>query len=301
MGVERRRDGDDGSEDGDSFDGSEDGDSSVTTEDGDSSTARKPSDSETSAGRVHVRRLDVLDTLRWSWEVLGDRRELVGLALAVNLLSVVATLGVTRPSPTGDPEFASWVLWLYLGQFLATLVVWGVVYLTAADAVAHRSRSLARHLVAATKLLPLLAVTALTWVVLVALSLVPAAVVTVAMRDATGVAFGVGLLAVSGLALFGVYVFHRLLLAYPACVIDRKAPGASARAGWTAGTGIVRKVFAVGVVYVLATVASNVVSSQFGGQYDVPSTLVSATFGALFLPLFGLAQAHLYLEGSRNR
>jgi hypothetical protein len=245
---------------------------------------------------VHVRRLDVIDTLRWSWEVLTHRRGLLGLAFAVNLLSVVATVGVSRPSPSAEPEFADWVLWLYLVQLLGFLVAGGVFYLTAADEVANRSRTFTSHLIAAIKRLPSLVVTTAVVAVLVGLSLLPV-VAVVAAEWPSVVSLPITLL----LTLFSVYVFHRLLLAYPACVIDGKGPVASPRASWRAATGIVYKVFAVGIIYVLAALASNVVSGLVGGQYDVASTLVSAGFGAVIFPFFGLARAHLYLEGSRNR
>ena len=293
MGVERRPEGGSGADHGDSSDRG-----TPTDADGSSGPVG-------SASRVHVRRLDVVDTLRWSWEMLGDHRELVGVALAVNLLSVVAALGITRPTPSAKPEFADWVPWLYLVQLFATLVVWGVVYLTASAAVANRSRPLARHLVGAFKRLPALVATAVVMGVLVGLSLLPA--VGVLTMDWANVAIGLFLTLV--LALAAVYVFHRLLLAYPACVIDRKGPVASARASWRAATGNVGKVFAVSAVYVVAvgvvhaivTGASNVVSSQFDGLYDVSSALVSAAFSAVLLPVFALAVAHLYLEGSRNQ
>lgn len=311
MGVERRRDGDDEPESGDSTD-SEDAASGVRAAGESASGVHAP------ASRVHVRRLDVLDTLRWSWEVLGDRRELLGVALAVNLLSVITALGITRPAPAAEPEFADWVPWLSLAQFLATFVVWGAVYLTAADAVANRSRSLRDHLVAATKRLPALVATAVVTGVLVGLSLLPAVgVAAVTIGDAGDFGLGIdrvvgpvaGLLLTLALGLLGVYVFHRLLLAYPACVVDRKGPIASARASWRAATGTVGKVFVLGVayavvvavVYGLASVGSNVAAGLFDGWYDVASALVSAAFNAVLLPVFALALAHLYLEGSRNR
>jgi uncharacterized membrane protein len=258
----------------------------------------------------------MLDTLRWSWEVLGDRRELLAIALGVNLMSVVAALGITRPYPAADPEFADWVMWLYLAQFLVTLVVWGAVYLTAADAVANRSRSVGRHLVTATKRLPALVATAIVMAILVGLSLLPAvAVDEMTAGPGGGLEVGpslspvVGLFLTLVLGLVAVYVFFRLLLAYPACVVDHKGPVASARASWRAATRNVRKVVAVSVVYVvvvavvhvLASVASNVAFDQLGGWYDVTSTLVTAAFNAVLLPVFALALAHLYLEGSRNR
>lgn len=247
-------------------------------------------------GDVHVRRLGVVDTLRWSWEVLGARRDLVAVAFAVNLPSVVATLGVSRPSPSAMPEFADWVLWLHLVQLLGVFVAGGAFYLTAADAVANRSRPLVRHLVTATKRLPALVGTAVVTGLLVGLSLLPAVAVAVAWpRSAVGQLLSVVLV------LPGIYVFHRLLLAYPACVVDRNGPVASARASWLAATGTVWKVFAVGVGYLFATVASNAVAGLFGDVYDLAPTLVSTAFGAVVLPLLGLAVAHLYLEGSRNR
>jgi hypothetical protein len=243
--------------------------------------------------RVHVRRLTVVDTLRWSWAVLGQRPALVGLGLMATLPSVPTTAGIT-PTPTDEPpEIAGWVWSLYLVQLLATGVVSGVVYLTAADAVTNRSRPLSAHVRSAVGRLPWLLATGVVMGILVVLSLLPSMV---------GFALGwpyslVGLPVV----LLGIYVFYRLLLALPACVVDDQGPFASSRDGWAAATGIVRKVFAVGVVYVLAVAASNVVASGFGSQYDVAPTLVSATIGAVVLPFFGLALAHLYLEGSRNR
>jgi len=334
MGVERRRGGDDDPESGDSADRDAPAD--------DESSERDASpDSEESVSRVHVRRLDAVDTLRWSWEVLGDRRELLVVALAVTLPSVVAALGISRSSPSAEPEFAAWVPWLYLAQLLATLVVWGAVYLIAADAVANRSRPIRRHLVAATKRLPALVATGIATGLLVGLCLLPILAVAAVTRDGGGgldggssvgpgsgdfafgssvdldifpsVAFGVspavGLFLALVFGLSAVYVFQRLLLAYPACVIDRKGPFASARAGWQAATGTVGKVFAVSAAYVivvgvgqiLATAASNAVFARVGGWYDVTAALVGATFGTVLLPLFALALAHLYLEGSRNR
>lgn len=255
-----------------------------------------PSDSDEPTRRVHVRRLDVADTLRWSREVLSSRRTLLGVGFAVNLPAVVATLGVSRPSPSAAPEFADWALWLHLLQLVGVFVAGGAFYLTAADAVAYRSRPLVRHLVAATKRLPALVGTAIVTVLLVGLSLLPAVVVEAAVSQTS-----VGQLLALALVLPGVYVFHRLLLAYPACVVDGKGPVASVRASWLAATGSVWKVFVVGVGYLLATVASNAVAGLFGSRYTVAPTLVSAAFGAVVLPVFGLAVAHLYLEGSRNR
>jgi hypothetical protein len=225
--------------------------------------------------RVHVRKLDAVDTLRWSWAMLTDRLELVGLTFAVGLLSVVALLGISRPVPSEPPRIADWVWPMYLAFFLAVALVWGVVYLTANRAVEGRPAPLGDRLVSAATRLPALLVTAvLMWLV-----------------------------SAIGLLLFvlpGVYLFHRLVLAYPACVIDGKGPLGSLKAGWRASRGSVLKVFAVNVVYFALVAGSNVVANAFG-EYTLAGGFVSAGLSAVVIPLFGLAFGHLYLESSRNQ
>lgn len=92
-----------------------------------------------------------------------------------------------------------------------TSVVWGVVYLTVADAVANRTGSVAGRLLPAARHLPRL--------LLVGLALV-ATVVGLAL-----------------LVLPGLYLFGRLVLAFPACVVDQKGPIAGLTAGWSASKG----------------------------------------------------------------
>lgn len=248
---------------------------------------------ERSSSRVHVRRLDVADTLRWSWVTLRARPELVALALAANLPAVAAALGVTRPSPSADLDVAVWTVPAYLVQLLALVVVAGVVYLSAADAVADRSRALSDRVGSSVRRAPALVATGVAFALVVGAGLLPARFVdgsTLPELAGAGVA-----------ALFAVYAFYRLLLSFPACVIDATGPVASVRSGWAAATGTVGKVFAVGAVYAVAGVASAVASGLFGGEYDAVPAAVSATIGGVLFPFFGLALAHLYLEGSRNR
>lgn len=253
----------------------------------------EPSDSDESSDSVHVRRLGVADTLRWSWVTLRDRPEFVALALAAGLPAVAVAVGITWQSVSEPSAYASWIWASYLVQLLALTVAGGVVYLAAADAVAYRSRSLKPLVVASARRLPSLIATAVVVGLGVGLSLLPRAVLDGSTPTEAVVSSLVVLLA--------IYVFHRLLLAFPACVVDGLGPVASVRAGWAAGTGIVRKVFAVGVVYLVGVFASTVVSGLFGDGYDVTPTFVSVAIGAVLLPLFGFALAHLYLEGSRNR
>ncbi|UPV74097.1 hypothetical protein M0R89_16350 [Halorussus limi] len=225
--------------------------------------------------RVHVRTLGVVDTLRWSWEALTDRLELVGFVFLVALITVVANLGVSPATAGETPEFASWVWPLYLVYFLAVTVVWSVAYTSAADAVANRKRPLRDHVVAAAKRVPALVAVAIpTWIL-----------------------FVVGLLL---FVLPGIYVLHRLVLAFPACVIDRKGPLASLKAGWRAGGGNVLKLVGVSLVYFALIGVSNYVAGIFG-PLTVVGGLISAGLSAVLLPLFGLALGHLYLESSRNQ
>lgn len=248
---------------------------------GSQSEDRAPSDrdSRTDRGvptdRVHVRKLDVVDTIRWSWEVLTDRLELVGLTFAVGLLSVVALLGISRPVPSEPARIDDWVWPVYLAFFLAVALVWSVVYLTANYAVEERPATLSDRLVSAATRLPALLVTAVSmWFV-----------------------------SAIGLLLFvfpGIYLFHRLVLSYPACVIDGKGPLGSLRAGWRASRGSVLKVFAVSVVYFGLVAGSNIVTSALG-EYTIAGGFVSAGLSAAVIPLFGLAFGHLYLESSRNQ
>jgi len=225
--------------------------------------------------RVHVRRLDVVDTLRWSKEVLTDSLELVGLAFAVSLLSVVALAGVSLTAPAEPPRVADWVWPVYLALFVGFALAWSVVYATADAAVEERAPSLADRLKQSVARLPALVVTGiLAWLL---------------------TAVGLFLL-----VLPGVYLFCRLVLAYPACVIDRKGPLGSLRAGWRASRGNVTKVFGVSFGYVALSAASNYAASAFG-PLSLAGEFVSAGLTAGLLPLFGLAFGHLYLESSRNQ
>ena len=241
--------------------------------------------------RIHVRRLDVVDTLRWSWYALTDHRELVALTFAVQLISVASTFGISQEPQTDLPEVADWVWGAYLAYFLASAVAWGAFYLTAEDAVAERSRSLRDRLVAATIRLPaLLGVAFLMW------SPVAIGVVSSWLVPAESVL----LLILIVLVIPGLYLFFRLVLAYPACVVDGEGPLASLKTSWRIAGGSVWKILGVSLAYVALTFGFGFVSSFFGGSYDLPSNVVSAAFASLFVPLFGLALGHLYLEGSRN-
>lgn len=243
------------------------------------------------AERIHVRRLDVVDTLRWSWYALTDHLELVALAFAVQLLSVASTFGISRESSTDVPAVADWVWGAYVAYFLASAVAWGVFYLTAEDAVAERSRSLRTRLVAAATRLPaLIGVALLMW------SPVAIGVVSTWLVPTDSVL----LLILIVLAIPGVYLFFRLVLAYPACVVDREGPLTSLRTSWRIAGGNVWKILGVSLAYVALTFGFGFVSSFFGGPYNTLSNVVSAVFASLFVPLFGLALGHLYLEGSRN-
>lgn len=258
----------------------------------DSDAAGRPARRST---RVHVRRLDALDTLRWSWGVARHRRELFGVALAAGLPAVVAVAGVTRSSPTADLEVADWVLPAYLAQLLGLAVAAGVVSLTAADAVAGETltaeaRPLGARVLAAAKRLPALAATAVAVGALVALGWLP----SYAAMEGGRYLLGLGLLVVPA------YLLDRLLLAFQACVVDRAGPVASVRAGWRATRENARKVFLVAVAYLLVVLVSDYVAAAFGGPYDVAPALVGAAVGAVLFPVFGLALAHLYLESSRN-
>lgn len=230
--------------------------------------------------RVHVRRLDVADTLRWSWYALTDHRRLVALTFAVQLLSVAATAGISEDAPTDAPVVADWAWPVSLVYVLALGVAWGTYFLTAADAVAEGSRPRARSLGERAR---------------VALRRLPA---LVAAAVASWILVSVGLAA---LVLPGVYLFARLVLTYPACVIDRKGPLAGLLAGWRASEGAVWKVLGVTAAYTVLTYGSGVVAGVFGGAYSAAATAASAVFGSVLGPVYGLALGHLYLEGSRNQ
>ncbi|USZ68576.1 hypothetical protein NGM10_02265 [Halorussus salilacus] len=227
--------------------------------------------------RVHVRRLDVADTLRWSWYALTDRPELAALTLAVQSLSVVTTLGISGESATDAPAIADWVWPVSVGYLLALAAAWGVYFLTAADAVAEgsRARSLSERARIAARRLPALAVAAVAvWL---------------------AVWVGVALFVVPG-----IYLFVRLVLVYPACVVDRKGPLSGLTAGWRASRGSGWKIFGVTAAYVVLTYGSGILTGLFGGTSSVLGSAVSAVFGSVLGPVYGLALGHLYLEASRN-
>ncbi|NEU56849.1 hypothetical protein [Halorussus sp. MSC15.2] len=252
-----------------------------TSKDRDTSAGRdtspdRGSSTERSASsrRVHVRKLDAVDTLRWSWHALTDRPELVGLVFVVSVLTVVTPDGVSRTAVGEPPQVADWAWPVYVALALAVALVWGVTYANADAAVEERPTSLVDSITSTATRLPALIVTAvLMWLV-------------------TAVGFLL-------LVLPGVYLFHRLVLAYPACVIDGKGPLASLRASWRASRGNVGKLFAVAFTYLALVGASNVLSGLFG-RGTLASGVVSAGLAAGAIPLFGLAFGHLYLESSRN-
>ena len=188
---------------------------------------------------VHVRTLGVGDTLRWSWEALTDRLELVGFALLVALLSVVINFGISPMTASETPEFDAWVWPLFIIYALAIPVVWGVAYTSAEDAVANRKRPIRDHIVAAAKRVPALVAVAIPMWILTALGLLL-------------------------LFLPGVYLFQRLVLAYPACVIDGTGPLDSLKAGWRASSGNVFKLLGVSLVYVAALAVSNYAAGVAG-------------------------------------
>lgn len=205
--------------------------------------------------------------------MLTDRPQLVGLAFAVSVVTVVAPDGVSRTAVGELPRIADWALPVYLALCFAVALVWGVAYANADAAVEERTPALTASLTGtATRLPALLATAVLMWTLT-----------------------AVGLLL---LVLPGVYLFHRLLLAYPACVIDGKGPLASIRTSWRASRGNVGKLFAVAFGYLALVGASNVLSGVFGP--GIASGVVSAGLAAGGIPLFGLAFGHLYLESSRN-
>ncbi|WP_162224653.1 hypothetical protein [Halorussus amylolyticus] len=251
--------------------------------------------------RVHVRRLDVADTFRWAWGVLADHRELVALTFVVQLLAVVGATGVTQPSSSAveapeisavgepseaadaadaveappSPEVADWVWPVSVAYLLGLGVVWGVCYLTAANAVAERKQSFRGRVAVAAKRLPALAGVTLLLSALVSVGLV-------------------------ALVIPGVYLLFRLALAYPACVVDRRGPVASVRGGWHAARGNVWKILGATLVYGVLVGTLGAVSGAFGEAYSLPNAGVRAVVSSVLVPLFGLAVGHLYLEGSRN-
>lgn len=228
-----------------------------------------------SSQQVHVRTLGVIDTLRWAWDVLTDRAELVGVTFVVGLLSVIASLGISRPSPFEPPEFAGWVWPTYLVYLLAILVVWALAYSTARDAIEERSAPLGDRITSAAGHLPgLIATAILMWIVSI-----------------------IGLIF---LVFPGIYIFHRLLLSYPAVVIDGKGPVQALKTSWSVSGGNVLKIFAVDLCYLVLVAASNYAASIFG-PYTLTGGLVAAVGSAVLIPLFGLALGHLYLELSRNQ
>ncbi|WP_135805273.1 hypothetical protein [Halorussus marinus] len=224
---------------------------------------------------VHVRRLDVVDTLRWSWYALGDHLELAAVAFAVQLVGLGASLGVTYESPTDPPTVADWAWPASLAFAVGLVVVWGVCYLTAADAVAERTSPLAERLVGATKRVPaVIGASLLLWPL---------------------VSIGFALFVLPGL-----YLVHRLVLAYPACVIDGRGPLASLRSSWAVAGGGVWKIVGVSLVSVALTSVSVVVSRTIGAVSGPAALALSTGVSSALLALFGLAVGHLYLEASRN-
>lgn len=235
---------------------------------------RRERDGIDSDEQVHVRILGVGDTLRWSWEVLRDRLKLVALAFVVGLFSFVMLPGISQPSPTEPPEIAIWVWPIYFVYLLAIAGVWGVVYKVTGNAVENWSQPFRKPVESAVTRVPALAVTGILTLLITAIGLV-------------------------FLIVPGIYLFHRLLLAFPAVVIDEKGPVSAIKASWSAAGGNVLKIFSVSLLYYVVISVSSFLAGIFG-PYTIVVTLVNVATSALSIPLFGLAFGHLYLESSRN-
>ena len=223
--------------------------------------------------KVHVRQLGVVDTVRWSWEVLNARRELAWLTFGYCLCSVLPVFGVTSsPDPSAAPAVAPWVGPFYLLYFLAAGVLFGAYFLTADDAVVERVRPLGSQLRAALRRLPALVLAGL-------------------------LAFAISAVGLVVLVVPGLYLAARFVPALPAIVVDGEGPFGGLSAGWRASSENVWKLFVVGVVGVALCLGLAFVWASFG----LLGPVLSSVLAAGVFPLLGLALGHLYLEQRRNQ
>ncbi|WP_137288670.1 DUF7847 domain-containing protein [Natronorubrum halophilum] len=107
------------------------------------------------------------------------------------------------------------------------------------------------------------------------------------------------LIVLVGLILFvlpGLYFGLRLLLAFPACVIDDQGAFESLDTSWTVAKGNLLKLFGISVALFLLAIATIVVTLLATGLEGELYLAVSAVFTAFVSPVVQFAYARVYLE-----
>ena len=114
-----------------------------------------------------------------------------------------------------------------------------------------------------------------------------------------------GILVVVGLVLFilpGIYLGARLILAFPACVLDGENAFDSLSTSWRVAHGNVGKLIGIFLVSLMATLSVVIVGVVAGGVEafaDPALYLVAAPVFALVTGMLEMAVARVYLENTR--
>jgi hypothetical protein len=110
------------------------------------------------------------------------------------------------------------------------------------------------------------------------------------------VAVTVGLILV---ILPGIYLFVRLSLAFPACVIDDRDALESLKTSWAVAKGNLLKLFGITVLSLLVIGGAGIATALFTGFGDgffLAFAAVGALVGAVLSPIVQFAYARVYLE-----
>jgi hypothetical protein len=206
-----------------------------------------------------IPRKDAFETLGQSAKWLLGFPVLFGAFLVVQILDIVARVA--------NPLFA-------LVNLVAGLLVGGIAYVYAENALRDEPAELGA---------------ALDRVVGQILSLI---VILIIYAVVVGIGFVL-------LVLPGIYLGARLILAFPACVLDEQGAFDSLSTSWDVAGGVVLKLLAIFILSILPAVGIGVVVAVSGGSISTTESNVLLLATPIFAILSGiqeLATARVYLE-----
>lgn len=112
------------------------------------------------------------------------------------------------------------------------------------------------------------------------------------------VAVGIGIVL---LVLPGIYLGARLILAFPACVVDDQGAFESLATSWDAAGGNVLKLVGIFLLLMVGALGTTALGAAFGGLEFVDSPmylLVTAPISAILTATIEIATARVYLENT---
>ncbi|WP_255167909.1 glycerophosphoryl diester phosphodiesterase membrane domain-containing protein [Natrononativus amylolyticus] len=117
-----------------------------------------------------------------------------------------------------------------------------------------------------------------------------------------GIFFAYGIAVFVGLLLLiipGIYLSLRLVLAFPACVLDDKRAIESLKTSWRVAHGNLLKLLGISILMFVVSLSAIVVTALFtglGDEFLVGLLAVTAVLTAFLTPIVEMAYARIYLE-----